>query len=210
MDKPGFSSTLWVTAAIFSPVLERLGRILFFTSLICPNIFFNKFCIAVRQNTLRQTKNLRIFRSNFAKLSLFLLMISVIWMRCWSLYRLVFINGVVSACQIWKNYCFKNDIYQTSELFKITQNKDQRKSSFLPWKWRKKACMRLMKHNLWFWDMKRMRYQDTSFNNPNILIIRELFRMFVVNENLRIDVIHHSAIIWALLLSFSIQVGFST
>lgn len=55
--------------------------------------------------------------------------------------------------------------------------------------------MRLMKHNLWFWDMKRMRNQDTSFNNPNILIIRELFRMFVVNENLRIDVIHHSAII---------------
>ncbi|VEN36458.1 unnamed protein product [Callosobruchus maculatus] len=59
MDKPGFSSTLWATAAIFSVVLERRARFLFFTLLTCPNSsnFSTNFCIADRQGAARRPKS---------------------------------------------------------------------------------------------------------------------------------------------------------
>uniref|UniRef100_A0A0K2UKH3 Uncharacterized protein n=1 Tax=Lepeophtheirus salmonis TaxID=72036 RepID=A0A0K2UKH3_LEPSM len=51
MDKPGVSSTLWATAAIFSVFLGRRARVLFFTSLTCPKSsnFSTNFYIEVQK-----------------------------------------------------------------------------------------------------------------------------------------------------------------
>ena len=64
IDKPGFSSTPWVTTAMLSLVLEQVTRVLFFASLKCsysPN-FNTSFTIAGREGALRRPKNYLVLR----------------------------------------------------------------------------------------------------------------------------------------------------